>query len=79
MRPEHKVQEELANSNRDKDQALGKADLLEGARRAGKAPIKWVGLGGFVLICAVAILHLALDRGDAWGRSQSEEPPAPAP
>jgi hypothetical protein len=32
--------------------------------------MKWVGLTGIVLICALTLLYLAVGRSDAWRRSQ---------
>jgi hypothetical protein len=48
-------------------QLLGKADILESARSAAAKPIKWIGLGGAGLICALALIYLTLSRSEAWG------------
>ena len=48
-------------------QVLRKAGSLEGDRGARKGLMRWIGLSGIVLICALALLYLAVGRSDAWG------------
>jgi hypothetical protein len=48
-------------------QVLSKAATLEGDRGARKGLMKWIGLSGIVLICALALLYLAVGRSGAWG------------
>ena len=47
-------------------QLLGKAAILEGVRGPQKGPMKWIGLSGVVLICALALLYLAVGPSEAW-------------
>jgi hypothetical protein len=47
-------------------QLLGKADILEGVRGPQKGPMKWIGLSSVVLICALALLYLAVGPSEAW-------------
>ena len=48
-------------------EVLRKAATLEGDRGARSGMTKWIGLSGVVLICALALLYLAVGRSDAWG------------
>jgi hypothetical protein len=48
-------------------EVLRKAAPLEGDRGARKGLMKWIGLSGIVLICALALLYLVVGRSDAWG------------
>ena len=48
-------------------QVLGKARTLEGDPRAEKEPMKWIALSAIALVCALALLYLAVGRADAWG------------